>query len=84
MWDNLLFKSLDFGLSVAIGMGLREQSFLLLDHHELEHRLRHRGTESGEEVQKRLAQAGVELEYADTPGVHNVITVNNELPLILI
>ena len=71
-WDSLLFKSLDSKLSLAVGMGLREQSFLLLNHHEIEQRLRHRGTESEEDVRKRLAQAGVELDDADTPGVHDV------------
>lgn len=77
--DSLLFKSLDSRLSLAVGMGLREQIFLLLNHHEIEQRLPHRGTESEEDVPKRLAQARVELEYADTLGVHDVIIVNDEL-----
>lgn len=78
-WDGLLFKSLDSKLSLAVGMGLREQSFLLLNHHEIEQRLRHRGTESEEDVRKRLAQARVELDDVDTPGVHDVFIVNDEL-----
>lgn len=45
----------------------------------LEQRLRGRGTETEEAVSKRLAQAKVELEYADTPGVHNIIIVNDDL-----
>lgn len=78
-WDRLLLKSLDSRLSLAVGMGLREQSSLLLNHHEIEQRLQHHGTESEEDVRKRLAQARVELEYADTPGVHDVIIVTDEL-----
>ncbi|KAK8038729.1 hypothetical protein PG993_007140, partial [Apiospora rasikravindrae] len=45
----------------------------------LEQRLRGRGTETEEAVSKRLAQAKVELEYADTPGVHDIIIVNDNL-----
>ena len=45
----------------------------------LEARLRSRGTENDEDVQKRLAQAKVELEYADTPDVHDKIIVNDDL-----
>ncbi len=60
-------------------MELHEQSFLLLNPHEIEQRLWHRGTESEEDVRKRLAQTRIELEYADTPGVHDVIVVNDEL-----
>ncbi|KAK8094031.1 guanylate kinase [Apiospora hydei] len=45
----------------------------------LEQRLRGRGTETEEAVSKRLAQAKVELEYADTPGVHDIIIVNDDL-----
>jgi len=44
----------------------------------LETRLRNRGTEKEEDIQKRLAQAKVELEYADTPGVHDKIIVNDD------
>jgi guanylate kinase len=30
-------------------------------------------------VTKRLEQAKLELEYADTPGVHDIIIVNDDL-----
>jgi guanylate kinase len=43
----------------------------------LETRLRKRGTETEESIQRRLAQAKVELEYAETPGVHDKIIVND-------
>ncbi|KAI1400508.1 guanylate kinase [Hypoxylon fuscum] len=46
---------------------------------KLEARLRSRSTEKEEDIQKRLAQAKVELEYADTPGVHDAIIVNDDL-----
>ena len=78
-WDSLLFKSLNSKLSLAVGIRLCEQSFLLLNHHEIEQRLRHHGTESEEDVRKRLARARVELDYAGTLGVHNMIIVNDEL-----
>ncbi len=45
----------------------------------LEARLRSRSTENKEGIQKRLAQAKVELEYADTPGVHDKVIVNDDL-----
>ncbi|KAH8742272.1 guanylate kinase [Diaporthe sp. PMI_573] len=45
----------------------------------LEARLRSRGTENEEQIQKRLAQARVELEFADTPGVHDLVIVNDDL-----
>ncbi|OAA57448.1 guanylate kinase [Niveomyces insectorum RCEF 264] len=45
----------------------------------LEQRLRGRGTETEANVQKRLAQATRELEYAQTPGVHDKIIVNDDL-----
>ncbi|KAK0726489.1 P-loop containing nucleoside triphosphate hydrolase protein [Apiosordaria backusii] len=45
----------------------------------LEKRLRGRGTESEESVQKRLKQAKIELEYAKVPGVHEKIIVNDDL-----
>ena len=44
---------------------------------ELERRLRGRGTEKEDSIQKRLKQAKVELEYAKVPGVHDRIIVNN-------
>lgn len=40
---------------------------------ELEKRLRGRGTEKEESVQKRLRQAKLELEYSRTPDVHDLI-----------
>ncbi len=45
----------------------------------LEERLRGRGTETEESVQKRMAQASRELEYAKTPGVHDLTIVNDDL-----
>lgn len=46
---------------------------------QLEKRLRGRGTETEASVQKRLAQATNELEYSQTPGVHDLIIVNDDL-----
>ena len=48
-------------------------------HEELERRLRGRGTDKEEAILKRLDQAKVEMEYAKTPGVHDVIVVNEDL-----
>ena len=45
----------------------------------LESRLRGRGTEKEESIQKRLAQAKNELEYSKTEGVHDLIIVNDDL-----
>ncbi|KAI0452603.1 guanylate kinase [Xylaria acuta] len=45
----------------------------------LEQRLRGRGTEDESSIIKRLNQARKELEYADTPGVHDIIIVNDNL-----
>jgi guanylate kinase len=45
----------------------------------LEKRLSGRGTEKPESIQKRLAAAKVELEYAKTPGVHDLTIVNGDL-----
>ncbi|KAL4874229.1 P-loop containing nucleoside triphosphate hydrolase protein [Aspergillus karnatakaensis] len=45
----------------------------------LEQRLRGRGTESEEEVQRRLAQARVELEYADSQGAFDKVLVNDDV-----
>ncbi|KAI0402339.1 guanylate kinase [Xylaria palmicola] len=45
----------------------------------LEQRLRGRGTEDEASITKRLDQALKELEYADTPGVHDIIIVNDNL-----
>ncbi|KAI0973054.1 guanylate kinase [Xylaria arbuscula] len=46
---------------------------------DLEKRLRGRGTEDESSITKRLDQAKKELEYADTPGVHDIIIVNDNL-----
>ncbi|KIN06660.1 hypothetical protein OIDMADRAFT_156031 [Oidiodendron maius Zn] len=46
---------------------------------ELESRLRGRKTENEESIQKRLAQARIEMEYSKTDGVHDVIIVNDDL-----
>ncbi|KAM0326949.1 hypothetical protein ACHAQA_006069 [Verticillium albo-atrum] len=45
---------------------------------ELERRLRGRGTENEQSVQKRLNQAKLELAYAET-GIHDKIIVNEDL-----
>ncbi|KAI3328013.1 guanylate kinase [Xylariaceae sp. AK1471] len=45
----------------------------------LEKRLRGRGTEDEDSVTKRLNQAKLELEYANTPGVHDIIIVNDDV-----
>jgi guanylate kinase len=50
-----------------------------LNYETLEERLRSRSTESEEDIQKRLAQAKIELDYADKPGVHDRIIVNDDL-----
>jgi Guanylate kinase len=47
---------------------------------ELERRLRGRGTEKEEAIQKRLRQAKVELEYSKVPGMHDKIIVNDVSP----
>jgi guanylate kinase len=44
----------------------------------LESRLRGRGTEKEESIQKRLEQAKLELEYSRTEGVHDTIIVNDD------
>lgn len=46
---------------------------------ELEKRLRGRGTETEEAVQKRLEQAKKEMEYSKVEGVHDKIIVNEDL-----
>ena len=46
---------------------------------ELEKRLRGRGTEKEESIQKRLAQAEKEMDYSKTEGVHDIIIVNEDL-----
>ncbi|CAG8949497.1 hypothetical protein HYFRA_00007727 [Hymenoscyphus fraxineus] len=45
----------------------------------LEQRLRGRGTEKEDSIQKRLLQAKNELEYSKTEGVHDIIIVNDDL-----
>ena len=45
----------------------------------LEARLRSRSTEKENEIQKRLAQAAVELEWVNSPGFHDKIIVNDDL-----
>jgi guanylate kinase len=45
----------------------------------LEQRLRGRGTEKEESIQKRLRQAVLELEYSQTEGVHDLIIENDDL-----
>lgn len=44
----------------------------------LESRLRGRGTEKEESIQKRLQQAKAELEYSKVEGVHDKIIVNDD------
>ncbi|KAL3712091.1 guanylate kinase [Talaromyces marneffei ATCC 18224] len=46
---------------------------------ELERRLRGRGTETEDSLNKRLAQARNELEYSRQPGAHDKIVVNDDL-----
>ncbi len=45
----------------------------------LEARLRGRGTDTEDAIQKRLAQARKEMDYSQTPGVHDAIVVNDDL-----
>ena len=45
----------------------------------LESRLRGRGTEDEASVEKRLNQAKNELEFSKTPGVHDLIIINDDL-----
>ena len=45
----------------------------------LEERLRGRGTETEESLQKRLAQAQRELEFSREEGVHDKVVVNDDL-----
>ncbi|XP_057304762.1 uncharacterized protein LOC130641810 isoform X2 [Hydractinia symbiolongicarpus] len=46
---------------------------------ELERRLRGRGTETEEAIQKRLASSKQEFEYASKPGIYNYTLVNDDL-----
>jgi guanylate kinase len=50
-----------------------------LNFETLETRLRSRGSEDEEDIRSRLNQARAELEYADIPGVHDKILVNDDL-----
>ncbi|KAK2763239.1 hypothetical protein FQN54_009875 [Arachnomyces sp. PD_36] len=45
----------------------------------LEMRLRDRSTETEEEIQKRLAQAKTELDYAGNHGVYDKVIINDDL-----
>ena len=45
----------------------------------LEERLRARGTETEDSLKKRLDQAKKEMEYAESPGAHEKIVVNDVL-----
>lgn len=45
----------------------------------LEARLRARGTENNEDIQRRLTQAQVELDFADSQGSYDKIIVNDSL-----
>ncbi|TPX32393.1 guanylate kinase [Synchytrium endobioticum] len=45
----------------------------------LEARLKNRNTENDESLQKRMAAAGAEMEYAKEPGAHDIIVVNDDL-----
>jgi guanylate kinase len=46
---------------------------------ELEKRLRGRGTETEDAVQKRLDQALKELDFAEQSGIHDKIIINDNL-----
>jgi len=46
---------------------------------ELERRLRGRGTDTEDAIQKRLTQAKAEMDYAQEQGVHDKVVVNDEL-----
>ncbi|KKP04317.1 guanylate kinase [Trichoderma harzianum] len=46
---------------------------------ELETRLRNRSTETEESIEKRLQQAKQELEQADTPGLYDMVLVNEDI-----
>ncbi|KAL6820031.1 guanylate kinase [Trichoderma camerunense] len=46
---------------------------------ELETRLRNRSTETEESIEKRLQQAKQELEQAETPGLYDMVLVNENI-----
>ncbi|CAA3006659.1 guanylate kinase 2-like [Olea europaea subsp. europaea] len=58
----------------AIFIFIRPPSF-----EELEKRLRARGTETEEQIQKRLGNARTELDQANSPGLFDHILVNDDL-----
>lgn len=45
----------------------------------LESRLRGRKTDNEEAIRRRLATARAEMQYSQTPGVHDTIVVNDKL-----
>ena len=45
----------------------------------LEQRLRGRGTDSEDAVQKRLKQAEAEMSFAKEEGIHDKVVINDEL-----
>ena len=45
----------------------------------LEERLRGRGTETDESLQKRLQQAEKEIEFSKQDGAHDMVVVNDDL-----
>ena len=45
----------------------------------LETRLRGRGTEKEDAIEKRLRQAEQEIAYSKTPGVHDKIIINDDI-----
>ena len=45
----------------------------------LESRLRGRGTETEESIQKRLARAKQEMEFANIPGTHDRIIISDNV-----
>ena len=49
----------------------------------LETRLRDRGTETEESIQKRLGNASTEIEYGTSEGTFDYILVNNDLEAAL-
>lgn len=45
----------------------------------LEERLRKRGTDPEESIRERLKRAAFEMEYANRPGSHDLVLVNDDL-----
>ena len=50
----------------------------------LETRLKGRGTDREEDVERRLTQARIEMEFAKVPRVHDKIIINNDLDVAFI